>query len=558
MSRFFEIFFSAKSTNPYIVLVCLLVAGLFQGIGLASLVPLFQVADGNLDPANPITAVFLAALARFELEPDYQLFIVVVVLGMVLKACFLILALIYVGYAVAEVATDLRARLIRGLLDARWQYYVRQPLGSIANAMSLEAQRGADAYAMVAHSISYGVLTIIYIVLAILVSWQNAFLVILLGCVMALVLAIFVRIARRAGIRQTVDTRGLITELSDMLAGIKPLKAMARHGRFTTLFETQIRALKRALRHQVIAREMPKALEEPLIVISLGFGFFVARSLWGTPITEFFVVGLLIGLTISSISHIQKSLLQAAVDESAYNAVQNMIKDIEAHPEHFKSGGRPPRLMNGCAFENVNFSYGHRRVLDQINIEVPAGELTVITGDSGAGKTTIIDLLIGLHRPDSGQVLIDGVSLDELDVEQWRSMVGYVPQELVLFHNTIRNNVTLGDPSYSDAQVHHALDMAGLSQFIMSLPQGLDTVVGERGLRTSGGQRQRIALARAFVHRPKLLILDEVTSALDPETESEICKNVRALTSKGDEGLTVLAITHRPAWCDAADRVLHL
>ncbi len=541
------------------ILLCLFFAGAFQAIGLAAIVPLLLSAEGRLEASDsPISAIVVGLLSRIGLTPEFEILLFIVVGGIAFKGFFLILSLTYVGYAVAEVATDLRERLIRGILAARWQYFVNQPLGSIANAMSLESQRGANAYQMVAHSMSYTILTLVYIGVSFLIDWKIAVLLVLLCGGMALILAIFVLIARSAGGRQTLETRQLVAELSDMLPGIKPLKAMARHGRFTGLFKNQIGSLKNALRRQVISREMPTALEEPLIGLSLAFGFYVGTVFWGITVAEFLVVGLLIGLTISSISHIQKNLVQAAIEESAYYAVDEMIRELDAHPEPFKSEGQAPKLQEGCVFENVSFSYGHRRILNQSNIEVRAGQLTVITGDSGTGKTTIVDLLIGLHRPDSGRILIDGVSLECLDVERWRTMVGYVPQELILFHDTIRNNVTLGDPAYSDKDVEEALKMSGVLDFVTSLPEGLDTIVGERGLRTSGGQRQRIALARAFVHKPKLLIIDEVTSALDPDTEAEICDNVRALTSGNPSGLTVLAITHRPAWCDAADKVYHL
>ena len=175
----------------------------------------------------------------------------------------------------------------------------------------------------------------------------------------------------------------------------------------------------------------------------------------------------------------------------------------------------------------------------------------MLTGPSGAGKTTIADIILGLYRPDRGRVLLDGWPLDEIDVHGWRRLVGYVPQELALFHDTIFANVALGDRKIGEADVRQALELAGAWTFVAGLPDGVMTLVGERGTKLSGGQRQRIALARALVSKPRLLILDEVTSALDPDTEWQIVQGIRELA----DAMAVLAITHRPAFLEVADRL---
>ena len=217
-------------------------------------------------------------------------------------------------------------------------------------------------------------------------------------------------------------------------------------------------------------------------------------------------------------------------------------------------GNRVPRLASAISLRDVNFSYGHESVLENVSMTLPAGAFIAVVGSSGAGKTTVADLIIGLLRPQRGEVWIDDVPLGEIDANAWRRMIGYVPQETYLFHDTVMANVTLGEPGISSNDVETALRRAEARDFVAALPDGMDTVVGERGARLSGGQRQRIAIARALVRDPALLILDEATTALDPETEAGIVATVKRLTGK----LTVLSISHQPAMQKAATVVYQL
>ena len=184
-------------------------------------------------------------------------------------------------------------------------------------------------------------------------------------------------------------------------------------------------------------------------------------------------------------------------------------------------------------------------------MDIDAGSLTTLVGPSGTGKTTIVDLTIGLLSPTSGRILLDGRPLQEVDLKQWRNLIGYVPQDTILLHDSVLHNVTLGDPALRVEDAERALHAANAWGFISAMPDGIHTVVGERGGKLSGGQRQRIAIARALVNQPRLLVLDEATSALDRESEEAVCQTMESL--KGQ--LTILAISHNRALVQAADRV---
>ena len=207
-------------------------------------------------------------------------------------------------------------------------------------------------------------------------------------------------------------------------------------------------------------------------------------------------------------------------------------------------------MNSAIVFDGVSFAYKKDQwVIKNVDLTFPEGKITVIVGPSGSGKTTVVDLVAGLIRAQKGEISIDEIPLNEMDIKAWRRMIGYVPQETILLHDTILKNVTLDDPTLKEEDVIEALQGAGAWNFVTLLEGGIQHVVGERGGMLSGGQRQRIAIARALVHRPKLLILDEATSALDPESEAAICETLCRLRGAH----TILAISHQPALLKIAD-----
>jgi len=241
------------------------------------------------------------------------------------------------------------------------------------------------------------------------------------------------------------------------------------------------------------------------------------------------------------------------VNESAYWSLQDTLQTVKSEREE-SGGDHTPTLNQAIQLENVTFAYDNQPVLQNVSLNFPKGRIISIVGPSGSGKTTLVDLVIGLLRPQQGEVLIDDVPLAEVNLKSWRRMIGYIPQETILLHDTVLNNVTLGDPGLGEADAQDALRAAGAWEFVNSMPQAIQSIVGERGGKLSGGQRQRIAIARALVHKPQLLILDEATSGLDPESEAAVCDTLQQLRGK----LTILAISHQSALVEISDKAYRI
>lgn len=554
MRKLLEIFFEAPGTRPWLLVLALLAATLAEGLGFATLMPLIGVAsDSAAEDQSPLGRAVRSGLEAAGLPLEIGTLLVLVVAILVLRSALRLAATIYVGTAMATVTTGIRRRLIEHLLKVRWRFLVHQPLGRIANVASGEAMRAGRAFTLVAELLALAIQSTVMGVIALLISWKIALAAAAIGAAITGALALFVRASRVAGRKQAFRTKDLLVYLSDTLGNLKPVRAMAREDAFARLFEGRIRRLHKTIRRQVVNREGLNNLQDMLLALALGGGFWVAHEHWKVPVAELVVVGLVLYRSVSSIGKLQKAYQTAVEMEASWYHAEELIGLAAADPEP-NPGRQQAVFERAVALEAVSFAHGDHRVLERASLVVPAGSLTVLTGPSGAGKTTIVDLVLGLHRPEAGRVTIDGVDLAEIDLVSWRRMVGYVPQETVLFHDTIRANLMLGDERVTDAALEEALRTAEAWEFVAALPDGLATVVGERGARLSGGQRQRIALARALLGKPRLLVLDEVTSALDPATAQEITHNIRRLADR----TTVLAVTHRPELLDVADHIWHV
>lgn len=536
------------------VVFCLLVSGLVEGIGLASLVPLLALASGDSEMSQ-LGRILVDFLAWFGLQPTPLVLVALLIFGMVGKAALMIVAMQQVAASIARIGTTLRLNLMDALLTARWRFFTREPLGRFANAIGNETYRSGDAFMAVAQFIAHCVHALVYLGIAAVMSWKLAALAALAGFIMVISLHRLVVITKQNARKQSRRMKDMITRLADALIGLKPMKAMARHAQFTALFNKDVRAIERAMRRHFNAKQANRALQDPVTAIFLGVGGYFVLTTMKIPLPELIIMTVLLAKTIDTIGKAQQNLQAVRGYEPSFWMVQDAIDDAAAvrEPAH---PGLAPTLQRGIVLRDVSISFGSNKVLSQASCVIAAGQVTTITGRSGAGKTTLVDIILGLHQNDSGDIFIDDLNLTQIDIEKWRSMVGYVPQELILFHDTVAVNVTLGDPRFGPDDVERALRQAGAWAFVSALPDGIDHVVGERGNLLSGGQRQRIALARALVHGPKLLVLDEATSALDPETEKMIVDNVCDIARQ--TGLTVVSITHQPAWVKSADSVIEI
>ena len=535
-----------------LVMIALLAAGIAEGLSLTALLPLLSVAVGDASSSETGRTV-LQAMQRIGIEPTISTMLLIIVIGMITKSLILLLANRQVGYTVAHVASKLRQELIEALLASRWQYYLRQPAGSLANSVATEAYRAAQGFEHAANVMALSIQVIVYSTVALFISWEATLVSLVLGAAMLLVLQNLVRAAGKAGNKQTHLLRHLMSYLADVLTSVKSLKAMARDDVADAILRDETKQLEKATRREVMSREALLAMQEPMLAILIAGGLYLALVAWQLSLASVMVMVFLLTRVQSLLNKAQRRYQHLVVQESAYWALRTAIKDAQDAAE-ITVGTQRPTLQQGISLRHISFNYDKKSIFQDMSIEIPVNSFTSITGPSGAGKSTLLDLLCGLAEPQSGEILIDGISLHEIDLHHWRRMIGYVSQDTILLHDTILSNILIGAPDLTQADAEQALQQAGAWDFVCSLPAGLLTVVGERGGLLSGGQRQRIAIARALAHRPLFLLLDEPTSALDPDSEKVICETLQRLA----QSHTIIAVSHQPAVINAADRIFTL
>lgn len=543
----------------------LLFASASEGFGISIFIPLLalilgQSKSGAVDVAKDASGleakmkiVLQDMVASFGTNKVIAALLIVFVICIAIKCILVLFAQRQVGYMAARIFTDLRLKFLNILFRSRWEYFLRIPIGKLTAGVKGQTKGAAAAFSSSAKVVSYGIEAAVYIVLSLLVSWKATLLALVLGMLIVIFLRRYVKKTRRAG-KKAIKVRQLFSaQMIESLLSIKSLKAMAREGASHTILQNQTNILNRLQRKQVVQKAALSNLQEPFMMAFVAIFLYVTIVYFEMSLAIMVATIYLIRRILKNIHKIQIEYQAMKGSEDAYWSLKRKMREAEKAREE-NLGRCTPVFKTGIRMEHVNFGYNDDLILKDFDIDLPKGKFVAINGPSGAGKTTVADLVIGLLRPTQGEVYVDDLPLAEIDIHRWRQMIGYVPQDTLLLHESVFVNVTLGDEGIKEEDVEHALRDAGAWNFVSKLPNGLHTVVGERGGKLSGGQRQRIAIARALVNKPELLILDEATTALDPETEAAICET---LVKLGGE-VTILSISHQSAMLEAAELAYRL
>ena len=461
-----------------------------------------------------------------------------------------------------EFIDGLRRRLYAAIARAQWRHLlgIRQS-DVLAVLTSNAAWAGMAAQGALALVVTVIVLAA-QLGAAIQISAPLTGLAVLAGVALVAVVWPLIRRSRRLGQELIGRNRAVLGQMTGFLDGLKLTKAYGREDAHVDAFAAAISAARRSQIGFARANGIANGIQAMLTALLLAVFVDVAVRGLHVPVASLLVVAVVFTRVVSQLGSLQSSMQQVAQGLPAFDEVVKLIDSCEQAAEASvatRRSLRPLRLGDGIALDRVHFTYpqrtgGRAEALAGVSLEIPRGSMVALAGPSGAGKTTIADLVAGLLQPTDGEVTVGGVRLSAERALAWRSSVALVPQDPFLFHDTIEANLRWARPEANELDLWNVLDAAAATEFVSQLPGQLNCIVGDRGMRLSGGERQRLALARALLRAPDLLILDEATSSLDTENERAIRRALMDLRGQ----TTMLVIAHRLSTASEADEIVVL
>ena len=531
------------------------VTGTLEAVGITAIIPLFSLLPGGPPVGDWISRQIAGLFSVAHLPFSFESLSIFIVLLFFLKAPALVLLNFILSKITADYESETKARLFSRTLHSSWPFLMKQKSGHLETIMLVDVPASATLLNQISGALMLVASVVVYLLAAINNSSTITFLTLAVGgAVFVFSKPLFWR-SRQAASERAAISKEVAHHVSENIYGIKTLKTSlglpGAQKRAEKYFSDLRRIDVRSNNLKNISRAFMQPLAVLFIVVLFAFSYRAGAFNW-----------VAIGVTVFLIDRIFIYLQQLL---NTLHVLNDLVPNLRAVLKHEGSAraNRETADARGDAFlfkksfefRDVSFGYSaDQPVLQNISFEVRKGEMVGIIGPSGVGKTTLVDLILRLFSPQAGTILLDGKDIAAIKLDSWRKNIGYVAQDIFLMNDSVGNNIKFYDESMTDKQIAEAARQADLYEFIQSLPEKFETIVGERGLRLSAGQRQRIVIARILARKPELLILDEATSALDNESEAQIQAVIKKLKGR----VTVFAIAHRLSTVMDSDKLMVL
>lgn len=546
----------------YINLLGMILISILEGFGILLLVPMLSMS--NLIDLNIDKMPFSETFSSIRYLPGAWGLALILVLYV-----FIILGQGVLKRTVAISNTKIQQRFMQhlrlstfgALLEANWEFHMRRRKSDFVNSLTAEIARVSGGISTLLLMVTSLVFTVVQVGLAIWLSPQLTALVLVCALILGLISKKFIHKSKNLGKQNMELAKDYLAEITDQLNGIKDIKSNSLEKSRLEWLAALDRKIQQEQLEQIKVKTASQFLYQAAAGLFIAFFIFLAVKLFHSQIEQLLLIIVIFSRLWPRFSGIQSNLESMASMIPAFQSVMELQEKCKEAREYYitdkteKNSKIDVDRLIEC--HNVSFRYNKHEslfALKDVSIQIPSKQITAIIGRSGAGKSSLIDIVMGLILPEEGEVLINGIPLTKENLLSFRQEISYVPQDPFLFNASIKENLLMVKPDASDDEIWEAIDFSKCMSFIKRLPRGLDTVIGDRGICLSGGERQRLILARAILRKPSILVLDEATSALDMENESKIHSALERLKGK----MTIIIIAHRLSTLRNADQVIVL
>ena len=565
---YFRIFRKYLGARMYIVFFLTLLAATTELFGIALLLPLIEMVDSDIaGEPTAITEMLQTVLGFVGIEDSMVGVLLFIAVVFSMKGLIKFAEGGYQAVLAATLQKEIKGDMFRYYSKMDYIYYTSQNTGHFVNIIVTQINKLIRAFNYYKSFLSEVIVMLSYLMLAFLISWQFATMAAVAGVIILGLFTALNRYMKKLSRKQSAEMTTLNKIIVQTLQSFKYVAATAQFEHLRDGVMDSIHKLTRYARNSGLANAFTAAIKEPVSVFVLIAIIIIQVGVLDAPLGPILVSLILINRAMSHIISIQNHWQQTLFTVGGIEMVEREFELVDDAQE--KSG--PVKLKpfhEKLELRNVYFSYDRDHieerdkkderdvVIKNLSLEVEASKTIALVGESGAGKSTLVDLMTLLLRPQSGEILIDGIPHTDIDVISWRKQIGFVSQDTVVFDDTIANNICMWKGDYrKDSELREQIESAArrafVTQFVDTLPHGYDTLVGDRGVRLSGGQKQRLFIARELFKNPRFLILDEATSALDSESELYIKNSIDSL--KGQT--TMVIIAHRLSTIRNADHI---
>lgn len=549
--------FAGKSL--YVNLLAMSLIGLIASFGILLLVPLINMT-GIIDMGAEDNQLFNIFSFIGEFPPSIGfpavllLYVVFIIIQSIIsRKVQMKNAEIQYGFL-----NHMRKRTYQFLLYAEWAFFTQNRKSDLINLLTTEIARSSFGVLTFLQFLTSLIISLIQIILALFLSPVITIFLVICGSILLMFNRKFLKQSFSLGKRNFELGREYLAGITDQINGIKELKSNSLEKSSMEWFNSVSKEMVSEQVEYMKIKSTTQLYYKISSAIFMVIFIYISVNLFSAQAGQLMLIIVIFGRLWPTVSSIQSSMEQIATMLPSLKAVlaiqeeSRLAKEFKLDEKHIEY--TPIEIKESIKCDHIYFSYKNKAqyTLKNINLTIPAKQMTAIVGKSGAGKTTLIDLLMGLNKPEKGQVFLDGNPLTDNNLLSLRKAISYVPQDPFLFNGSIRENLLLVEPNATDEQIWEALKFSSAAEFVNGLPFGLETVIGDRGVKISGGERQRLVLARAILRNPSILILDEATSALDTENEAKIQEAIERLKGK----MTIILIAHRLTTIRNADQVV--